>query len=107
MTMRRLFTWAVALYPADFRARFEIEMLSIIGGSYEMATSPTDRVACVVREAGGLIAGACREWIAKVVTDPVVRARRLPDCRLMRPVGVTRAEWAAGLAHVTCREVES
>jgi len=53
-----------------------------------------------VRELAALASGALREWIAKLLTDPVVRARALPDCRYMRPVGVTRPQWAAGLTDV-------
>jgi hypothetical protein len=103
MTARRLFKRVLGLYPADFRARFEPEVLAIAILRVESAVDARARRMCSVREAGGLIAGACREWMAKLTTDPVVRARTLPDCRLMRPVGVTRAEWGAGLARVSPR----
>jgi len=35
--------------------------------------------------------------VAKLTSDRTIRGRRLPDCRMMRPPGVTRQQWAAGL----------
>jgi len=53
-------------------------------------------------ELAGLIAGAVREWIAKWITNPAIRARLMPDWRLLRPVGVTRQDyWGAAPAELT------
>ena len=103
MTGRRLFARVLGLYPADFRARFESEMLATAVLSAVAMTDARARLLCILRESLGLLAGACREWMAKLAADPAARARTLPDCRLMRPAGVTRREWGAGLAHVTPR----
>jgi len=104
MMMRRILARVCRLYPADFRARFDPDMLATIDQA--LASIPDDKARAfwVARESAGLAFGVVREWIAKLVADPVVRARAFPDCRYMRPVGVTRAQWAAGLTHVTSRE---
>jgi hypothetical protein len=102
--MRRLLISVCGLYPADFRARFHPDMLTTIDLGLESIPEGNARARWVMRESAGLAAGAMREWLAKFATDPVVRARALPDCRYMRPVGITRAEWAAGLTHVAPRE---
>jgi hypothetical protein len=104
MMMRRLLVRVCGLYPLDFRARFHVDMLTTIDLALESIPDGKARAPWVVRESAGLAAGAMREWIAKLATDPVVRARALPDCRYMRPVGMTRAEWAAGLTHVMPRK---
>jgi len=77
-------------YPADYQVRFAAEMRTTF--------------ADVEREQGrrwlelaGLAGGLAGEWWAKLTTDAAVRGRRLPDCRRMRPAGVTRAEWGRGL----------
>jgi hypothetical protein len=73
------------LYPADFRARFQGEMLSAheeAGGGFS--------------ELAGLIAGAAVEWIAKWTYSPAVRARWMADWRFMRPAGVDREEFWGG-----------
>jgi hypothetical protein len=54
-------------------------------------------VGFTIAECGSVVLGAGREWFSKLTTDAAVRGRHLPDCRLMRPVGVTPQEWAAGL----------
>ena len=100
MRAELLFASILRWYPADFRARFETEMLATIGLALASSMTAAERIACIVREASGLAGGALREWIAKLTVNPIARARTLPDCRLMRPVGITRAEWAAGLTHV-------
>ena len=97
----------IALYPADFRARFEAEVRATTVAALGSANNPWQRVRCAVREVGGLAAGAVREWGVKLADDPLARARALPDCRLMRPIGVTRAEWAAGLSHIRCGQSDS
>ena len=104
MMMRRFLAGVCRSYPADFRARFNTDMLATIDQALASMPDGKARVSWAAREAAGLASGAVREWIAKLATDPVARARVLPDCRHMRPVGVTRAQWTAGLAHVTFHE---
>ena len=104
MIMRRFLAGVCRLYPADFRARFTPDMLATIDQALALMPDGKARAFWAVRESAGLAAGAVREWIAKLVTDPVARARVLPDCRRMRPVGVTRSQWAAGLTHVIVHE---
>ena len=99
MRVDRLYRAALRLYPADYRAPFGGEMQA----AFEAAAQEMRRngrrayLGFLATEGAALTVGACREWLVKLVSDPTVRARTLPDCRLMRPVGVTRAEWAAGL----------
>jgi len=85
---------ALRLYPADYRARFAAEMRATFR---EALTERRRRVRFTIAECGSVVLGAGREWISKLTTDAAVRGRRLPDCRVMRPVGVTPQEWAAGL----------
>jgi hypothetical protein len=86
----RVYEALLGLYPADFRARFAAEMR----GAFAQVGGDRSRL-CL--ELAGLVRGLAAEWTAKLVADPVDRGRRLPDCRMMRPPGVTRAEWARGL----------
>ena len=104
MMMQRFLARVCRLYPADFRARFSTEMLATIDQALASMPDGKARALWAAREIAGLASGAMREWIAKLVTDPIARARVLPDCRHMRPVGVTGAQWSAGLAHVTFHE---
>ena len=99
MRVDRLYVAALRLYPADYRAAFAGEMRAAFEAAAHDARRHGRRayVVFVVAEGAAVAAGACREWVVKFTSDPAVRARILPDCRLMRPVGVTRAEWAAGL----------
>lgn len=82
---RRLYPAFLRLYPYDYRSRFEAEMLAslLIPGDGRRP----------VRELAGLLRGAIREWIDKWTTPEWFRGRRLPDLRMMRPVGVTKREW--------------
>jgi hypothetical protein len=73
------------LYPYDFRAMFESEMLAVL-------KSRKPRLAELV----SLAAGAGREWCAKVTTEKYVRGRCLPDVRMMRPAGISREHWFGG-----------
>jgi hypothetical protein len=75
------------LYPRDYRAMFGREMRH----SFDVAAN--ERWAA---ELMGLLAGAVREWIAKLTTDRAVRGRVLPDLMMMRPPGVTREVHFAG-----------
>ena len=92
----------LGLYPRDFRARFGREMSEAFAAKLFVARQANwlTLVRVALAETGGLFIGAVREWIVKLSCDPASRARVLPDCRRMRPVGVTRQEWGAGLDHV-------
>ena len=99
MCAERLYGVALALYPADYRARFGAEMRAAFSCA-AAASKPAGRLAFakfVRAEAVGLASAITREWIVKLTSDPLSRARALPDCRRMRAVGLTREEWAAGL----------
>jgi hypothetical protein len=82
--MRRAYRALLRLYPYDFRAAFGAEMLAAFD-----AGSGKGRV----RELAGMARGAVAEWFAKLTSDPIRRGRSLPDVRMMRPPGITRAEW--------------
>ena len=66
--MERAYRALLKLYPYDFRAAFGAELAS-------------------------LVTGAAAEWIAKLTSDSFVRARSLPDRRMMRPAGMPRELW--------------
>jgi hypothetical protein len=72
------------LYPYDFRTAFATEMLA--------AFSEVDAERRGA-ELAGLLTGAAAEWIAKLTSDKSVRARTLPDLRMMRPAGMPRELW--------------
>jgi len=92
----------LGLYPRDFRARFGREMSETFAARFFVArqASRLTLARVALGETGGLFIGAVREWMVKLSCDPVSRARVLPDCCRMRPVGVTRQEWGAGLDDV-------
>jgi len=78
------------LYPYDFRAAFAAEMLAAFAGG------PAERRGA---ELAGLLTGAASEWIVKLTSDSAVRARTLPDLRMMRPAGMPRELW---FGHIPC-----
>lgn len=80
--MRRLYEIALRLYPYDFRAMFAADMLAVL---VERPPGMREWIAI------GL--GAAREWLAKLTTDRYVRARCLPDVRMMRPAGISKEVW--------------
>jgi len=96
--MKRIYRTLLRLYPADYTALFAGEMLA----AFEKAAGENRTRGCaifvrfVIAELTGLVASAASEWIAKLTTDGSVRGRRLPDLRMMRPVGVPRELWFAG-----------
>jgi hypothetical protein len=89
-TLGRVFDTLLELYPADYQARFAEEMRATLAG----VDADRSRACC---ELTGLLRGLVVEWTAKLTSDAAARGRHLPDCRKMRPVGVTRAEWARWL----------
>ncbi len=86
--MKRMYRALLRLYPYDYRAAFEREMLGgeLLAG--EGLQSP--------RELAGLLRGAAAEWYAKITTDPSVRGRAIPDLRMMRPAGIPQEVWFGG-----------
>lgn len=81
--MKRIFNFALRLYPVDYQARFGAEMRV----SFEASRRP------LVPELAGLALGIAREWVAKLTTDSSTRGRQLPDLRMMRPPGVAKQDW--------------
>ena len=82
--MKRAYAAVLKLYPYDFRAAFAAEMLAAF------SAVDADRRGA---ELAGLLTGAAAEWIAKFSSDRWVRARALPDLRMMRPAGMPRELW--------------
>ncbi len=99
MRIERAYEFALRLYPADYRARFAAEMRTAFGeAATDHRRAGTARsVRFAVAELAALVSGIGAEWLAKLTSDHTSRGRCLPDCRMMRPAGVTRDEWAAGL----------
>ena len=96
--MKRIYRTLLGLYPLDYTARFAGQMLAACENAAE---EPRARGGAVflrfaILEMAGLVEGATREWMAKLTTEKSVRGRRLPDLRMMRPVGVPRELWFAG-----------
>jgi len=95
--MMRIYKTLLRLYPADYNSQFAAEMLA----AFQKAAVENRKrgraifVRFAIAEFTGLAAGAASEWIAKLTTDKSVRGRRLPDLRMMRPVGVPRELWFA------------
>jgi hypothetical protein len=73
---------AIELYPYDFRAMFAADIHSTL-----------DQSTPGFRDLISILFGAAREWFAKLSTDRYVRARALPDVRMMRPAGISRLAW--------------
>jgi hypothetical protein len=86
--LKRAYRALLGLYPYDFRAAFAGEMLAAFA-----EVGPERRGA----ELAGLPTGAAAEWVAKIASDPAVRGRTLPDLRMMRPAGMPRELWFAGI----------
>lgn len=83
--MRRMYRVLLRLYPYDYRAAFEREMLE---GEFLAHAGLQSR-----EELAGLLRGAAAEWLAKLTTDASIRGRALPDLRMMRPAGVSQEAW--------------
>jgi len=101
MTVDWIYAAALSLYPAGYRRRFGAEMRAAFAAAASECRSG-GRAAVLrllTREIAGLALAAGPQWLLALRMDPLSRARMLPDCRYMRPVGLTRAEWLAGLDH--------
>jgi hypothetical protein len=95
----RLYARVLQCYPSDYRARFTQEMLSVFEQA-AAARAPQRAFTFAASELWALVGAIGAEWVAKLTTDVAARGRVLPDCRLMRPAGVSKREWAAGLASI-------
>jgi hypothetical protein len=82
--VKRAYVALLGLYPYDYRSAFAAEMLA----AFERVGPERHRA-----ELAGLLTGAAAEWIAKLTSDRSVRARILPDLRMMRPAGMPRELW--------------
>jgi hypothetical protein len=82
MSLTQVCRAAVGLYPYDFRAVFAADMLATL-----------DERASRFRDLISIVSGAAREWFVKLTTDRYVRARCLPDVRMMRPAGISKEIW--------------
>jgi hypothetical protein len=91
----RAYRALLRLFPGDYRAVFEAEMLEAFSrAAEERRKMGRFAVGCFVgTELAGLALNAPLEWIAKATTSDSVRARSLPDLRRMRPAGVARSVW--------------
>jgi hypothetical protein len=99
-----IYKTALRLYPTDYHARFAVEMRATF---CEALGERRQTIPFTVAECGSVALGACREWLSKLTTDAATRGRSLPDCRAMRPVGVTPQEWAAGLEWIEHDDIDT
>ena len=97
MDGRRAYRALLRLFPGDYRSCFETEMLDAVECASEewRARGAFAHARFVCLELLSLTASLPMEWIAKLTTSRSVRARSLPDLRMMRPAGVSRELWFA------------
>jgi hypothetical protein len=103
----RAYALALRLFPWDFRVHLAESMLTTFTESAcELRRTPTtSAVRSLTAEFATLAWAIAVEWVAKLTTDASTRGRSLPDCRMMRPAGVTRKEWIAGAESMGHRRV--
>jgi hypothetical protein len=97
MNLGRAYRTVLGLYPYDYRALFAREMLHAFEEAVEEHRRQHERafIGFLLREFSGLLVGAGAEWIAKFTTNSSIRGYRLPDLRMIRPLGVPREVWFA------------
>ncbi len=97
MSLARVYQALLKLYPRDYRAAFELEMLA----AFEQAVTERRALGRLLfarftfTEIAGLLLSVASEWIAKGTTSSSLRGRTLPDLEIMRPAGVPRELWFA------------
>jgi len=97
MNFEPVYRALLRLYPEDYRLFFAAEMLGAFGRASEEQRA-RGRLAYgrfVCAELVALALSVPVEWMAKVSTSSSIRARSLPDLRMMRPAGVPRELWFA------------
>ena len=97
MNFKPAYQALLRLYPEDYRLFFAAEMLDAFGRASEEQRA-RGRLAYgrfVCAELVAIAIGVPMEWMAKACTSSSIRARSLPDLRLMRPAGVPRELWFA------------
>ena len=106
MIFKAAYRALLRLFPEDYRLFFETEMLDAFcrASEEQRARGPFAYCRFVCKELAGLVLSAPVEWIAKATTGSSIRARSLPDLRLMRPAGVPRELWFAS-AKAPCAPV--
>ena len=95
MNSIRTYRAFLRLFPGDYRYIFEAEMLDAFSRAVaeRRESGWLNYARFVSAELAGLALHAPLEWIAKATTSDCVRARSLPDLRMMRPAGVARSVW--------------
>lgn len=97
MNFKPAYRALLRLFPEDYRLFFEDEMLDAFARASKEQRGRGLIAYCrfVCTELAGLVLSAPMEWIAKATTSSSIRARSLPDLRLMRPADVPRELWFA------------
>jgi hypothetical protein len=102
--MKRIYETLLRLYPKDYQFQFEAEMRE----AFQLAIEEHEHrprlifARFVLSEFAGLLRGVSAEWCAKVTTDTSVRARYLPDLRMMPLPWVSSQSRAALLRKLRC-----
>lgn len=97
MNFKPVYRALLRLYPSDYRLFFAAEMLDAFGRAAEeqRALGGLAYGRFVGVELVALTLSVPLEWMAKLSTSRSIRARSLPDLRMMRPAGVPRELWFA------------
>ncbi len=95
--MKRVYQALLRLYPYDYQASFTPEMVTAFerSGLDRRAQGFSAYLRFCCAELTNLALAAPLEWIAKLTTARTIRARSLPDLRMMRPPGVSRETYFA------------
>ena len=95
MHCKAVYRALLRLFPKDYRSWFEAEMLDAFerASREQRAKSRFAYVRFVCVELAGLMMTWPVEWIAKLTASSSVRARSVPDLRMMRPAGVPKEMW--------------
>ncbi|SPF56899.1 hypothetical protein SBA4_970005 [Candidatus Sulfopaludibacter sp. SbA4] len=95
--MRTAYRLLLHLYPHDFRVWFAAEMTTAFEARAGECRARGRAVFLrfAIAELIGLLKGAAAEKAARIAADPAVRARSVPDLRMMRPPGITREAYFA------------
>src|SRR5262245_53147718 len=92
----------IRLYPKDFQYRFAGEMQTAFAARLNERPKHAFAICYAFKEVAGAVAGAAREWIAKMTTDRSIRSRHLPDLRMMRLPWVPRPHMVCSTRTIPC-----